>query len=149
MAARSGVGPDGVRRVHGGLFAGRGRRSNAGRFHATTGRHSERRYRKKLEPIRRSTRRVAATRATLPLGTCDVRDFGATGDGVTNDAVAIQKAIDHCSKVVVSAGTYQVAPLFLKSNFTLQLDQGATLQGPTDLLGYYAGVPRNGGTLPR
>src|SRR3954453_6690821 len=38
------------------------------------------------------------------LGTCDVRDFGATGDGVTNDAVAIQKAIDHCSKVVVPAG---------------------------------------------
>jgi polygalacturonase len=82
------------------------------------------------------------------LGTCDVRDFGATGDGVTNDAVAIQKAIDRCSKVVVPAGTYQIAPLFLKSNFTLQLDQGASLVGPTDLLGYYAGVARNGGTLP-
>jgi polygalacturonase len=82
------------------------------------------------------------------LGTCDVRDFGATGDGVTNDSLAIQKAIDQCSKVVVPAGTYQIAPLFLKSNFTLQLDQGATLKGPADLMGYYAGVARNGGTLP-
>ena len=67
---------------------------------------------------------------------------------MTDDAVAIQKAIDRCSKVVVPAGTYQVAPLFLKSNFTLQLDQGAALQGPTDLLGYYASVARNGGSLP-
>jgi polygalacturonase len=82
------------------------------------------------------------------LGTCDARDFGATGDGVTNDAAAIQKAIDQCAKVVVSAGNYQIAPLFLKSNFTLQLDPGATLKGPTDVMGYYAGVARNGGSLP-
>jgi polygalacturonase len=49
---------------------------------------------------------------------------------------------------VVPAGTYQIAPLFLKSNFTLELADGATLKGPTDLIGYYAGVSRNGGTLP-
>src|SRR5262245_47798156 len=46
------------------------------------------------------------------LGTCNVRDFGAVADGVTNDAIAIQKAIDQCSKVIVPAGTYQIAPLF-------------------------------------
>src|SRR5438876_11502976 len=50
--------------------------------------------------------------ADAALGTCNVRDFGATGDGVTNDAAAVQKAIDQCSKVVVPAGVYQITPLF-------------------------------------
>jgi polygalacturonase len=69
--------------------------------------------------------------------TCDVRAFGAKGDGTTKDTAAIQGAIDACAKkgggtVRLTAGTYVSAPIVLKSNITLQLDKGATLLGSPD-----------------
>jgi polygalacturonase len=69
---------------------------------------------------------------------CDVKKYGATGDGKTKDTVAIQKAIDECSAgkgggtVVLEAGTYVSAPILLKSNMTLELKKGATLFGSPD-----------------
>jgi polygalacturonase len=74
---------------------------------------------------------------------CNPRTFGAKGDGVTKDTIAIQKAIDSCEKqgggtVVLTAGTYLSAPILLKSNVTLQLDKGATLLGSTDHADYPA-----------
>lgn len=65
--------------------------------------------------------------------TFDVRQFGAKGDGVTVDTRAIQKAIDECGKaggniVRLTAGTYLSKPIFLQSNTTLHLDEGATLK---------------------
>src|SRR5271169_2583029 len=71
---------------------------------------------------------------------CDARAFGAKGDGVTKDTVAIQKAINDCGAkggtVRLTAGTYVSAPIVLKSNVTLQLDKGATLLGSPDHADY-------------
>ena len=74
--------------------------------------------------------------------TCDVRQFGAKGDGQTKDTAAIQKAIDKCSaagagsKVVLSGGTFLSGPVVLKSNITFDVEKGATLLGSTDMADY-------------
>ena len=73
--------------------------------------------------------------------TCDVRSFGAKGDGIAKDTAAIQTAIDTCAAkgggtVRLTAGTYLSAPIVLKSNITLQLDKGATLLGSPDHADY-------------
>ncbi|MGW4911655.1 glycosyl hydrolase family 28 protein [Streptomyces sp. NPDC004270] len=65
----------------------------------------------------------------------DVRDYGAKGDGSSNDTPAIDKAVDAASSagggtVRFTAGTYKSKnTIHLKSHVTLQLDKGATLQG--------------------
>ncbi len=67
-------------------------------------------------------------------GCLDVRDFGAKGDGQADDTTAIQNAIFACpsnGRVMVSAGTYCVRPLVLKSDMTLELKEGALLLGDT------------------
>ncbi len=59
-----------------------------------------------------------------------VRDFGAVGDGVTDDTVAIQNAISYCpeqGRVLIPAGTYWVRPFVLKSHMTLELQEGTIL----------------------
>jgi polygalacturonase len=69
---------------------------------------------------------------------CEVKSYGAKGDGTSKDTVAIQKAIDECSAgkgggtVVLEAGTYVSVPILLKSNMTLELKKGATLLGSPD-----------------
>jgi polygalacturonase len=73
---------------------------------------------------------------------CAVRQFGAKGNGATNDAVAIQKAIDDCSGthqgiVLLDGGiVYVSSPLVLKSHMTLRIAQGTTLAGSTDHADY-------------
>lgn len=67
--------------------------------------------------------------------TVNVKDFGAIGDGITDDSIAIQTAINclPCgAKLVFPSGTYLTAPLCLKSHITLELCEGATLLGHTD-----------------
>ncbi|HEU5351514.1 MAG TPA: glycoside hydrolase family 28 protein [Terracidiphilus sp.] len=68
---------------------------------------------------------------------CNVRTYGATGNGRTKDTAAIQKAIDACAQrgggiVLLQAGTYLSAPIVLKSGITLELKKGATLLGSPD-----------------
>ncbi len=69
----------------------------------------------------------------------NVKDFGAIGDGSTDDTAAIQSAINclPCGgRLVFPAGTYLTAPLCLKSHVTLELTAGATLLGSTDTARY-------------
>jgi polygalacturonase len=69
---------------------------------------------------------------TKPAGLIfDVREFGAKGDGVAKDTAAIQKAIAACTPggtVLISPGIYSADHLELKSDMTLELAAGATLQ---------------------
>lgn len=73
---------------------------------------------------------------------CDVRAYGAKGDGTTKDTAAIQKAIDACAAnvaggtVKLSGGTFLSGPIVLKSNITLNVEKGATLLGSPDHADY-------------
>lgn len=67
--------------------------------------------------------------------TLDVRKFGARGDGVHDDTVCIQAAINCCpkdSRVYLPKGIYKVSSLFLKSDITIDLAKGAVLSAYTD-----------------
>ena len=67
--------------------------------------------------------RTSAERCAL-----NVQAFGAVGDGVTDDTKAIQTAIacmPSGARLVFPPGDYLTAPLFLKSNITLELREGA------------------------
>lgn len=68
----------------------------------------------------------------------DVTRYGAAGDGRTDDAAAIQRAVDACEaagggQVYLPAGrTFMAGPIQLKSNIELYLDAGATLLARPD-----------------
>ncbi|HEX8713722.1 MAG TPA: glycoside hydrolase family 28 protein [Terracidiphilus sp.] len=85
---------------------------------------------------------MAGTSAALHAASvCNVRDYGAKGDGATKDTAAIQKAIATCANkgggtVTLPEGNYLSAPIVLKSNITLHLDKGATLLGSTEHADY-------------
>ncbi len=67
--------------------------------------------------------------------TLDVRDFGAKGDGVSDDTHFIQAAIMSCPKkgrVLIPKGVYRVTNLFLKSGLRLEMAEGAVLSADTD-----------------
>ena len=74
---------------------------------------------------------------------CDPRKYGAKGDGVSKDTVAIQAAIDACERqgggtVQLTAGTYLSGPIVLKNNIVFQLNKDATLLGSADHTDYPA-----------
>ena len=85
-------------------------------------------------------------------GVYDVRSFGAKGDGVALDSPAINTAIDAAAAagggtVCFPAGTYCPLPFTFKSNITLFLGQGATLDAasPADGAVYDAPEPNPAG----
>jgi polygalacturonase len=64
----------------------------------------------------------------------NVKDFGATGDGKSNDTAAVSKAIQTASEsgggtVIFPAGKYMVASARIRSNVKLQLDRDAVIEG--------------------
>ena len=68
----------------------------------------------------------------------DILSFGAKGDGMTDDAVAIQKAIDQCSAkgggmvLIPRNHVFLSGPIELKSNVELHLEATATLKANPD-----------------
>ncbi|HEX6685097.1 MAG TPA: glycosyl hydrolase family 28 protein [Candidatus Limnocylindrales bacterium] len=71
-----------------------------------------------------------------PPGTVkNVRDFGARGDGVTDDTLAIQAAIDSVppnGSVFLGQGIFVAGTIELKSDMTLYIDDDAMLLGTHD-----------------
>ena len=67
----------------------------------------------------------------IKMNTYNILDFGAVADGVTNNALAIQQAIDEATKlgghVIVPAGEFLSGTIVLKSNVDLHLEKGAVL----------------------
>lgn len=67
--------------------------------------------------------------------TLNVKDFGAKGDGVSDDTSFIQAAILSCpkdSRVLIPRGTYKITSLFLKSDMNIELAKGAVLKADTE-----------------
>lgn len=71
--------------------------------------------------------------STVCAKTYNVKDYGALGNGIADDATAIQRAIDACTEagggqVLFPAGhIFMSGPLQLKSNIDLHLEPNATL----------------------
>ena len=80
---------------------------------------------------------------TRGVGTYNVRDFGAKGDGQALDTAAIQAAINQCSAdgggtVLLPQGVFLTGAIQLKSNVTLHLAGPSKLLGSADGKQYHA-----------
>ncbi len=76
----------------------------------------------------------------------NIRDRGATGDGLTLDTAAINQAIEACAEagggqVLFPPGRYLSGTVRLRSRVTLYFDAGATLVGTTNLTQYLQPAP--------
>lgn len=91
---------------------------------------------------------IAASAATF-----NVRDYGAKGDAVTKDTLAIQRALDACAgtggTVHVPRGVYLTGSIYLGDCTTLDLAEGATIIGSPDLGDYNPtnAYPQNWGSV--
>jgi hypothetical protein len=71
----------------------------------------------------------------------NISSYGAAADGITNNAVQIQAAIDDASshgggKVIIPPGNYVSGAIILKSNVELYLSRGARLLGSVNRSDY-------------
>jgi polygalacturonase len=72
----------------------------------------------------------------------DIVNYGAVGDGKTNNAAAINRAIAAAAQagggtVVVPPGDYMSGPITILSNVTLYLEAGSMIRGSTRLEDYW------------
>src|SRR5689334_3822461 len=95
-----------------------------------------------------ATSLFAADVASPPSTLLDVRSFGATGDGVTDDSAAVQAALDAVpvsgGTVVFPNGQYKLRSLKPKANTTIHASDGAILMPfrgvPNTLFNFYNGI---------
>ena len=77
-----------------------------------------------------------------------VEQCGVANNGRDDVTELIQQAIDACSMkkatVVVPSGRYAIRPIFLRSNVTLNLEEGAQLIGSRNIEDYRAAFPNAG-----
>ncbi|HYW95938.1 MAG TPA: glycosyl hydrolase family 28 protein, partial [Bacteroidales bacterium] len=70
----------------------------------------------------------------------NITDFGALGDGITDNTGAIQKAVNQCSqtggKIVFPEGVFLSGTVFLESDITIELSAKAEWKGIPDLDAY-------------
>ena len=76
----------------------------------------------------------------------DITDYGAIGDGLSDNTLAINRAVSLCSQagggtVLIPEGDFVSGTVFLKSGVTLKLEQGARLSGSLDLDAYASYIP--------
>ena len=73
----------------------------------------------------------------------NVFQFGAKGDGVTDDAASIQKAVDTCSqagggRVILESGKhFYSSSIILKEKVDLHIERGAVLSAHSDIGTYF------------
>ena len=77
---------------------------------------------------------------------CDVRAYGARGDGATLDSAAVTAAIAACAKqgggtVYFGPGRYVIGTVQLQSHIRLFLESGAALVGSHNINDYLASPP--------
>src|SRR5262250_305334 len=88
-----------------------------------------------------------------PASVFNVTNYGAIGDGITNNAAAIQAAIQAATaapggqggivEIPAAAAPYLCGPLTMRSVVNLQIDSGATL-----MMLPYSSWPGAGGSSP-
>lgn len=81
---------------------------------------------------------LAAIALQARAATCNVRSFGAAGDGRTKDTAAFQRALDTCAvngggEVIVPAGRYLIGSIQIGQATLLHLEEGSVLVGSSDL----------------
>ncbi|MBV9125126.1 MAG: glycoside hydrolase family 28 protein [Planctomycetes bacterium] len=77
----------------------------------------------------------------FPARTIHLSDFGAVGDGKTQNTAALARAIDSLAKegggkLVIPPGIWLTGPIHLRSNVNLHLEAGALLQFVSDYKQY-------------
>ena len=78
---------------------------------------------------------TASFRTDEEFVTINVKEFGAVGDGVSDDTNFIQAAIMACppkSRVLIPKGKYKITSVFLRSGINLEIAKGAELLAETD-----------------
>lgn len=95
-----------------------------------------------LELMRKLCYTCAENKTGRKIMSYNILDFGAVGDGCTNDTAAIQAAINACAaagggRVTIPSGrTFRCGLVYLCSNLELHLEMGAVLKGSDHLEDY-------------